>query len=878
MTQATELRELATLLNVDSTDVTIGRRTSVSINDATEYSSVEASELNPVSTDALYLNNIENTSTNGKISILMRSTGSGGGTSARITLKNDRSGNGSLRFLFRDGDHTTEAKEKFAFTSDGKLGVGLLGLSNINNPQAPIHVGTDSTVSTESTVIIEAPIYPSLEFDSQNTNVNNRRWKFSSVYNSYGTFEILRGATSGAAPTVTTMSLTKDGRVAIGPSQVANYVLDVQGDIHTTTSFRADEVRHSIRPSLNLDFANSKELDSRITFYRNSIATYYDSKGTLKYANINEPRFDHDPLTGESKGLLIEEARTNIFTYTNNPERWPLMSGSSSDPIANNIKSPDGTFNATSLIIDGSDPYFYQNGLTLNGTYTFSYWIKAVGTAIGKQYTTRITNVSSNSSTAGTLPSEWTRYTFTFTTGSTTTAYIGIEAPDNSPADGDEISIWGAQLELGAFATSLIPSDTRFTSRASVATYYDETGVLRTAPADGARHGYKYDGRNWVETGLILEEAATNRKQNFISSAGALQWSTNQNSEPAANNTVKSPDDSYSTIRQKINSTATAIHSIYDFTTVTAGTQLCFSVYAKAAEYNRIYMYTDGITPTIGGVFYDLSNGTIGGLSVIARDAYGIEDVGNGWYRCWYSGTPTSGTTAYWHIDLAQSDSTRAFAGTVGQGLYLWGPQMEYNGALSSYIYTDTSAVTRAADVATSVAYTRDSDYAYIDIEKYNFWNDRESTIYAETETYIEDYTLGNYNASQYAFSPDSGRVQIRYDNNDGIHAIGYSTPAGVFTNMFTLTPPTATFVTSSKTALSIKQDDYDFSVNGSTISGTASDTSGAFPAPTKLFLGAYREVASPSNSEHLNGVIKKISYYDKKLTNAEMQALTENN
>mgnify|MGYP000869987755 CR=1 FL=1 len=166
----------------------------------------------------------------------------------------------------------------------------------------------------------------------------------------------------------------------------------------------------------------------------------------------------------------------------------------------------------------------------------------------------------------------------------------------------------------------------------------------------------------------------------------------------------------------------------------------------------------------------------------------------------------------------------------------------------------------------------------FVKSEKYNFWNDRESTIYAETETYIEDYTLGNYNASQYAFSPDTGRVQVRYDNNDGIHAIGFSSPAGVFTNIFTLTPPTATFVTSSKTALSIKQDDYDFSVNGSTISGTASDNTGPFPAPTKLFLGSYREINSPGNSEHLNGAIKKISYYDKKLTNAEMQALTENN
>ena len=50
----------------------------------------------------------------------------------------------------------------------------------------------------------------------------------------------------------------------------------------------------------------------------------------------------------------------------------------------------------------------------------------------------------------------------------------------------------------------------------------------------------------------------------------------------------------------------------------------------------RLYMYTDGIAPTIGGVFYDLSNGTIGGLAAIARDAYGIEDVGNGIWKVFY--------------------------------------------------------------------------------------------------------------------------------------------------------------------------------------------------------------------------------------------------
>ena len=91
------------------------------IDDATEYSTTETSQLNPVGTDILYLNNSENSSTYGKVSILMRSSGSGGGASARITLKNNRSGSSALGFFLRDNSHTTEQKEKMYLDSDGNL-------------------------------------------------------------------------------------------------------------------------------------------------------------------------------------------------------------------------------------------------------------------------------------------------------------------------------------------------------------------------------------------------------------------------------------------------------------------------------------------------------------------------------------------------------------------------------------------------------------------------------------------------------------------------------------------------------------------------------------------------------------------------------------
>lgn len=71
-----------------------------------------------------------------------------------------------------------------------------------------------------------------------------------------------------------------------------------------------------VLPTLNLDFANSQELDPRITFSRGSIGTFVNKNGLIETAAANIPRFDYDPISGECRGLLIEESRTNYFWGT----------------------------------------------------------------------------------------------------------------------------------------------------------------------------------------------------------------------------------------------------------------------------------------------------------------------------------------------------------------------------------------------------------------------------------------------------------------------------------------------------------------------------------------------------------------------------------
>jgi hypothetical protein len=154
-------------------------------------------------------------------------------------------------------------------------------------------------------------------------------------------------------------------------------------------------------PTLDLRFASSKNLNdyvsgqNLITYTRAGDATFFDANGTIQTAGANTPRFDHNPATGESLGLLIEEARTNLLL--------------NSETLA--TQSVTVTAAAHTLS-------FYGTGtVTLSGTHSAT----VVGT--------------------GAFPTR-TTLTFTPTSGSLTVTVSG--------------TVQYAQVELGAFATSWI--------------------------------------------------------------------------------------------------------------------------------------------------------------------------------------------------------------------------------------------------------------------------------------------------------------------------------------------------------------------------------------------------------------------------------------
>ena len=156
----------------------------------------------------------------------------------------------------------------------------------------------------------------------------------------------------------------------------------------------------TIRPTLDLNFAATKTLDRRITFTRDSLGTYTDELGIVRTVSNNTPRFDHDPTTGESLGLLIEESRTNLVPDSTTYNGWTTYS-SSIPSITQETLAPDGTYSAIKIISTGSQAQFgfrEELSYSANTVYTHSMWLKA-GTA------TRVGLTVSSGSRWTTLPS-----------------------------------------------------------------------------------------------------------------------------------------------------------------------------------------------------------------------------------------------------------------------------------------------------------------------------------------------------------------------------------------------------------------------------------------------------------------------------------------
>jgi hypothetical protein len=241
------------------------------------------------------------------------------------------------------------------------------------------------------------------------------------------------------------------------------------------------------RPTLDLNFAAAKRLDPRITYTRASTGTFVGSNGLIQSAAVNQARFDHNPTTGESLGLLVEEARTNVVTYSEQIDNaaWGKVNLT---VTANSITAPDGNTTADTVTANGVNDFHWTYGTGLiTGPQTCSIFVKA-GTQNFVQilwggdatpYANFILSTGSVGSVGATttasiqsFPNGW--YRCTASTSSSTATLMHTTFITSGSSGRAEISslstffyLWGAQVEAGSFPTSYIPTVASAVTRAA---------------------------------------------------------------------------------------------------------------------------------------------------------------------------------------------------------------------------------------------------------------------------------------------------------------------------------------------------------------------------------------------------------------------------
>lgn len=248
-----------------------------------------------------------------------------------------------------------------------------------------------------------------------------------------------------------------------------------------------------VLPRMALDFTTGT-LDPRVTVARAlNTATRVNSSGLIEVVNANLPRFDYSPATLAPKGLLIEEARTNLTLGSSdmaNATYWTTLRASWPNTT---IVAPDGTNTGQKLVEDTSASNSHL-GLTVTNTttvasttYTTSIYAKAGERSwfqLGEGQTMTaaayfdlangvvgtVSGTGTPSATITPAGNGWYRCTLTFTTTGTAARIRLYLATANGTATytGNGTSgayFWGAQLEAGAFATSYIPTTTTSLTR-----------------------------------------------------------------------------------------------------------------------------------------------------------------------------------------------------------------------------------------------------------------------------------------------------------------------------------------------------------------------------------------------------------------------------
>lgn len=224
--------------------------------------------------------------------------------------------------------------------------------------------------------------------------------------------------------------------------------------------------------------------DGQLTFSRASTATRVNSAGLIETVSSNVPRLDY--LGSTCPKLQLEPSRTNAITWSENVASC-LTSQVGTTVAADATTSPDGTANADKITFGSGNAYRLRGEtVAASTTYTFSVFIKNDTFSGSEQVFINLSDGVVGGLTATYVPAQ-----ATITVVGSAGAWTGVSgkvenygngwyrviATGTSVGGGSgwfEVAtvntpkaafFWGFSLEIGAYATSYIPTTTAAVTR-----------------------------------------------------------------------------------------------------------------------------------------------------------------------------------------------------------------------------------------------------------------------------------------------------------------------------------------------------------------------------------------------------------------------------